>query len=139
VSWYQKGATNLGCTEATDSEWQRHQLGHMQVCTSLQSDNHASTPPLSFLQAGCHSCSPTNNVKALKANYELLHVNFIRKICELYSNEDLAETGRFVKFLWGAECRSSRWQLLCCMLLVSSKDHMQRRVTSIVSDVYIRS
>ena len=39
----------------------------MQVCTSLQSDNHASTPPLSFLQAGCPSCRPTNSVKALKA------------------------------------------------------------------------
>jgi len=26
-----------------DSEWQWHQLGHMQVCTSLQTDNHAST------------------------------------------------------------------------------------------------
>jgi len=31
-----------------ESEWQWHQLGHMQVCTSLQTDNHASTPPLSF-------------------------------------------------------------------------------------------
>ena len=40
---------------------------HMQVCTSLQTDNHASTPPLSFLQAGCPSCRPTNSVKALKA------------------------------------------------------------------------
>ena len=40
----------------------------MQVCTSLQTNNHASTPPLSFLQAGCPSCHPTNNVKALKAN-----------------------------------------------------------------------
>jgi len=39
----------------------------MQVCTSLQTDNHASTPPLSFLQAGCPSCCPTNSVKALKA------------------------------------------------------------------------
>ena len=27
-----------------DSEWQWHQLGHMQVCTSLQTDNHASSP-----------------------------------------------------------------------------------------------
>ena len=27
-----------------DSEWQWHQLGHMQVCTSFQTDNHASTP-----------------------------------------------------------------------------------------------
>ena len=40
----------------------------MQVCTSLKTDNHASTPPLSFLQAGCPSCRPTNSVKALKAN-----------------------------------------------------------------------
>ena len=30
---------------------------------SLQTDNHASTPPLSFLQAGCSSCHPTNSVK----------------------------------------------------------------------------
>jgi len=50
-------------------EWQWHQLGHMQVCTSLQRDKHASTPPLSFLQAGCPSCHPTNNVKALNAEY----------------------------------------------------------------------
>jgi len=40
VSRYQKGKTNLDFTEATDSEWQWHQLGHMQVCTSLQTDNH---------------------------------------------------------------------------------------------------
>ena len=30
------------------SEWHWHQLGYMQVCTSLQSDNHTSTPSLSF-------------------------------------------------------------------------------------------
>jgi len=39
----------------------------MQACISLQADNHASTPRLSFLQAGCPSCSPTISVKALKA------------------------------------------------------------------------
>ena len=50
VSRYQKGKTNLDFTEARDSEWQWHQLGHMQVCISLQTDNHANTPPLSFLQ-----------------------------------------------------------------------------------------
>ena len=55
--------TNLDFTEARESEWQWHQLGHMQVCTSLQTDNHASNPPLSFLQAGCPSCCPTNSVK----------------------------------------------------------------------------
>jgi len=67
VGRYQKGKTNLDFTEARDSEWLWHQLGHMQVCTSLQTDNHASTSPLSFLQAGCPSCRPTNSVRTLKA------------------------------------------------------------------------
>jgi len=62
VSRYQKGKTNLDFTEARDSDWQWHQLDHMQVSTSLHADNHASTPPLSFLQAGCPSCHPTNSV-----------------------------------------------------------------------------
>jgi len=64
VGRYQKGKTNLDFTEARDSEWQWHHLGHMQVCTSLQADNHASTRPLCFLQAGCR---PTSSVKALEA------------------------------------------------------------------------
>jgi len=44
MSRYQKGITNLDFTEARDSEWQWHQLGRIQVCTSLQTGNHASTP-----------------------------------------------------------------------------------------------
>ena len=68
VSQYQKGKTNLDFSEARDSEWQWYRLDHMQVCTSLQTDNHANTSPLSFLQAGCPSCRPTNSVKALKAS-----------------------------------------------------------------------
>jgi len=48
VSRYQKCKTNLDFTKARDSEWQWHQLEHMQVCTSLQTDNHTSTQPLSF-------------------------------------------------------------------------------------------
>jgi len=48
VSQYQKGQTNLDFTGARDSEWQWHQLDHMQVCTALQTDSHASTSPLSF-------------------------------------------------------------------------------------------
>jgi len=67
VGWYQKGKTNLDLTGARNSEWQWHQLGYVQVCTSLQTDNHASTPLLRFLQAGCPFCRPTNSVKALKA------------------------------------------------------------------------
>jgi len=67
VSQYQKGKTSLDFTEARDSDWQWHQLGCMQVCISLQTDNHASTQPLSFLQGVCPSFCQTNSVKALKA------------------------------------------------------------------------
>jgi len=78
VSRYQNGKSNLDFTEARDSEWQWHQQGHMQVCTSLQT-NHANTSPLSFLQARCPSCRPTNSVKALKASStdgkRILHIH----------------------------------------------------------------
>ena len=68
---YQKCKTKPDFTKARDSEWQWHQLGYMQDCTSLQTDNQTSTPPLRFLQAGCPSCRPTNSVKALKAIEEI--------------------------------------------------------------------
>jgi len=47
VGQYQKGKP-IWILLKQDSEWQWHQLGHMQDCTSLQTDNHASTPPLNF-------------------------------------------------------------------------------------------
>ena len=68
VSRYQKGKTNLDFIGARDSEWQWHQLGHTQVCSSLQTVYHASNPTTQFLQAGCPSCHPANSVNALKAN-----------------------------------------------------------------------
>jgi len=33
LSRYQKGNSSLHFTEARESEWHQHQLGHMQVCT----------------------------------------------------------------------------------------------------------
>ena len=70
VSLYQKGKTNLDFTEVRDSEWQWHRLHHMQVCTSLETDNQKLTMPAphhsSFLQASCSSCRPTYSVNALK-------------------------------------------------------------------------
>ena len=60
VSQYQKSKTNLDFTESRGSEWQWYQLGRVQVCTSLQTDNHTSTPPLSFLQARCPLCCPVS-------------------------------------------------------------------------------
>ena len=64
VSRYQKGKTNLDFTEARDSEWQWHQLGHMQVCTSFQTDNHASTPPLSFFTGRMHFLPPNQQCQS---------------------------------------------------------------------------
>jgi len=82
VSRYQKGTTSLDFAEARDSAWQWHQLGHMLVCTSLQTDNHASTPPLVFLQAGCPSCRPTNSIKALdEPFYHTSKINNDRQLC----------------------------------------------------------
>ena len=52
VSQYQKGKTNLDFTEARDSEWQWHQLGHMQVC-------------------------PTNSIRALKAATIIINIIII--------------------------------------------------------------
>jgi len=49
VSRYQKG-NQSGFTGARDSERQWHQLGDMQICTSLQTHNHASTLPLSDIR-----------------------------------------------------------------------------------------
>jgi len=63
-SQYQKGKTNLDFTEARGSEWQWHQLGRMQVCTSFQTDNQASTPPVSFFTGRM----PFQSVKALKGH-----------------------------------------------------------------------
>jgi len=67
LSQYQKGKTNLDFTEAKDSEWHWHQLGYMQVCISLQTDNHASTPPLSFFADWMPFLPPNQQLKAIKA------------------------------------------------------------------------
>ena len=95
-SRYEKGKTNLDFIEARDSDWQWHQLGHMQVCTFLQTDNHASAPPVSFLQAGCPSCRPTNSVNALKAQ----DFNILILIA-IFSNS------------LNAWCKRKRYWLLC--------------------------
>jgi len=67
VSQHKKGKIILDLLEQ-EIEWQWHQLGHMQICTSPQTDNHANTPP----QTGCSSCYPTNSIKALLYADELV-------------------------------------------------------------------
>ena len=44
------GKTNLDLLEQEIVGWQRHQLGDMEICTSLQTDNHMPAPL--DLQAG---------------------------------------------------------------------------------------
>ena len=62
--------------------WQWHQLDHMQIIwTLLQTDNHASTSPLSFLQAECPSCRPTNSDKALN---EYTYCSVFVKFCLMH-------------------------------------------------------
>jgi len=68
VSRYQKGKTDLDLTEARDSEWQWHQLGHMQVCTSLLTDNHTSSPPLSFFTGRMPFLPPNQQHQSTEGN-----------------------------------------------------------------------
>jgi len=110
VSQYQKGKTNVVFSEARDSEWQWHQLGHMQVCTLLQTDNHTSTPPLCFLQARCPSCHPTNSVKALKVYSMERNFNWV-----FTEHQILHNTAQFrkVSLIINPHEFSSE-QLICC-------------------------
>jgi len=78
VSQYQKVKTNLDFTEARDSEWKWHRLGHMQVCTSLQTDNHASTPSLSFFTGRMPFLPPNQQHQSTEGN--IISINNIHLI-----------------------------------------------------------
>jgi len=71
VSRYQKGKTSLDFTEARDSEWQWHPLGHTQVCTSLQADNHTSTPLLSFFTGRMPFLPPNQQRQSTEGNHSI--------------------------------------------------------------------
>ena len=79
VSRHQKGKPFWILLKQETMGWQWHQLDHMQInCATLQTDNHANTPSLNFLWAGCSSWHPTNSVKPLKAkhlNYNHYYIN----------------------------------------------------------------
>ena len=82
MSRYQKGKTNLNFTEARDSEWQRHQLSHIQVCMSLQTDNHASTAPVIKYITKCKAkCFlALFNLLCYDANYVFVEIAVIAQI-----------------------------------------------------------
>jgi len=78
-----EGKTNLDFTEARDTEWQWHQLGHMQVCNSLQTDNHASTPPLIFFTGRMPFLPPNQQRQSIEGN----------KLCKQTNIEQIATSG----------------------------------------------
>ena len=95
ASRYQKVKINLDITEARDSEWQWHQLDHMQVCTSLQTDNHASTPPLSFtrrmpfLPPNQQRQSTEGTREALTANWQK---SLVSKQCAVLTSKSFSDS-----------------------------------------------
>jgi len=91
VSRYQKGKTNLDFTEANDSEWQWHPLGCMQVCTSLQTDNHASTPPLSFFTGRMPFLPPNQQHQSTEGT----------EVCLLNTNMNCAKMAEPIEILFG--------------------------------------
>jgi len=70
VSRYQKGKTNPDFTEAKDSEWQWHRLGHMQVCTLLQTDSHAMQHPTTqFFTGRMPFLTPNQQSQSTEGNW----------------------------------------------------------------------
>jgi len=63
VSQHQTGKPFWFLLEQEMMGWQWHQLDHIQIiCTSLQTDNHASTSPLSFYRPNAvHAAQPTTS------------------------------------------------------------------------------
>jgi len=66
---YQKRKASLDFTEARDSEWQWHQLGHMQVCTSRQTDNHASNPTSQFFTGRMPFLPPNQQCQSTEGKF----------------------------------------------------------------------
>jgi len=91
VSQYQKGKTNLDFTGTRDSEWQCHQLGHMQVCTSLQTDNHASTSLFSFFTGRMPFLPPNQQRQSTEGNTSDVPADASSK---LYSKSSTNQTSR---------------------------------------------
>ena len=89
VGRYQRGKTKLDFTEARDSEWHWHQLGHMQVCTSLQTDNHASTPPLSCF-TGWMPFLPPNQQRQSTEGVNAFSADLTNQKCHAHTYEHSA-------------------------------------------------
>ena len=118
VSRYQKGKTNLDFIEARDSEWQWHQLGHMQVCISFQTDNHASTPPLQFFTGQMPFLPPNKQRQSTESKYTNVLIKiYKRKYLTNYFMSKIKTTYRWkaMVLMW-LKCRSNNTFLAVCVL-----------------------
>ena len=108
MSRYQKGKTNLDFIEARDSEWQWHQLDHMQVCISLQTDNHASTPPFFYRLDALPAAQPT-------ASYIHSHTHTFNSPLSGTTRVSRYQKGKTNLDFTGARDREWQWhQLVMC-------------------------
>jgi len=110
----------------------------MQTSISVQRDNHASIPPLSFLQAGCPSCCLTNSVKPLKAKGNFHIASFFK--CDI---SYLWHVARFF-CICRASCQYQLWGWLwisslkrpCYLLLVTCR-FMDRQLGVGLSTIHL--
>ena len=109
VNQYEKGKTNQDFTEARDSEWQWHQLGRMQVCTSLQTATPAPHHSVFYRPDAFPAAQPTAS-KHWRHNERLLrptdifipHLVFIthRKTHAQNADENMEEKEKKVSRWW---------------------------------------
>jgi len=124
VSRHQKGETNPDFTEARDSEWQWHQPGHMQVRTSLQTDNHTSTPPLSFFTGRMPFLPPNQQCQSTEGEgYETENKKDLSSLLKVLIDSALRiMSGRLFQAVapanakvhlpnWSRVCGTMRWPL----------------------------
>ena len=70
INQFQKGKTSLDLKDMMGFGVQWHQLDHMQtICTSLQTDNHASTPPISFFTGRMPFLPPNQQHQRTEGTY----------------------------------------------------------------------
>jgi len=90
-------------------KWQWNPLGHIQLCTSLQTDNHARTPPLSFFTGRMPFLPPNQQHQSTESFY----VNVCKRLsclcrvwCELKDCSERVQTSNFLSAT-ASSCRES--------------------------------
>ena len=91
VSRYQKGKTDLDFTDARDSEWQWHQLSHMQVCISFRTDNYANNPLVSFFTGRMPLLPPNQQCQSTEGIVDTIRPHKYTNMCQHVDNAHCCE------------------------------------------------